>query len=242
MPKTIIANWKMRLSVSESLALAKKIDSKLRNSKNEIILCPDFLSLPLVSALLKNSQITVGGQDCALNLNSSSTGEISALNLKEVGASYVIIGHSERRENQKENSKTINLKTKAALLAGLKVILCVGESASCRKKGDTWNFISTQLKESLLDLPLKKKDDLLIAYEPIWAIGADRPMDADEADKIAEKISRFASDLLGKKIAVLYGGSVNSQNAKSYLKKKNISGLLVGGASLEADEFSSLAL
>lgn len=242
MPKTIIANWKMRLSVSESLALAKKIDSRLRNSKNEIILCPDFLSLPLVSALLKNSQITVGGQDCALNLNSSSTGEISALNLREVGASYVILGHSERRENQKESSKTINLKAKAALLAGLKVILCVGESASCRKKGDTWNFISTQLKESLLNLPLKKKDDLLIAYEPIWAIGADSPMDTDEADKMAEKISHFSSDLLGKKIAVLYGGSVNSQNAKSYLKKKNISGLLVGGASLEADEFSSLAL
>ncbi len=242
MSKIIIANWKMRLSISESLALAKKIDSKLNKTKNDIIICPDFLSLPLTSALLKNSKISIGGQDCAINLNSSSTGEVSALNLKEAGASYVILGHSERREVQKESSKMINLKIKSALLAGLKVILCVGESAACRKKGDTWNFIHAQLKESLSDLPLKRKDDLLIAYEPIWAIGADKPMGADEADVMAEKISRTASDLLGKKISVLYGGSVNSGNAKTYLKKRNLSGLLVGGASLEADEFAALFL
>jgi len=242
MAKTIIANWKMRLSVSESLALAKKLEIKLKDTKQKIILCPDFLSLPLVLVALKNSFIDLGAQDCATSLKASSTGEVSANNLKEVGASYVILGHSERREGQKESSKIINLKIKAALRADLKVVLCVGESALCRKKGETLKFISTQIKESLNGVTLQRKEDLLIAYEPIWAIGADLPMSADEADKIAEKISKLATDILNKSVSVLYGGSVNSSNAKNYLKKKNLSGLLVGGASLEAEEFSKLAL
>lgn len=242
MAKTIIANWKMRLSVSESLALAKKLEIKLKDTKQEIILCPDFLSLPLVSAALKNSFISIGAQDSAVSLNASSTGEVSANNLKEIGASYVILGHSERREGQKESSKVVNLKIKSALCADLKIILCIGENALCRKKGETLKFISTQIKESLAGVTIKRKEDLLIAYEPIWAIGAGLPMSADEADKIAEKVSKVAMDILNKKVSVLYGGSVSSANAKTYLKKKNLAGLLVGGASLEAEEFSRLAL
>lgn len=242
MAKTIIANWKMRLSLSESLALAKKLELKLKSTKYNIVLCPDFVSLPLVAAVLKNSLINLGAQDNAIKLNAASTGEVSASNLKEIGTSYVILGHSERRKGQKENSKTVNLKIKAALSVGLKVILCIGESASCRKKGETWKFLSTQIKESLLDIVIKKKDDLLIAYEPIWAIGAGLPMSPDEADLIADKISKLAFGILNKKIDVLYGGSVSGENAKSYLKKKNLAGLLVGGASLEAEKFSRLVL
>jgi len=240
MPKTIIANWKMRLSIGESLALAKKMEGRFLKTKNQIIICPDFLSLPLVSVALKNSPVFIGGQDCAEKSEGSMTGEVSPANLKEAGATYVILGHSERRSGQKEDGKIIASKIKAAISAGLKPVFCVGESAAQKKKGESLKVISNQLEASLKGLNIKN-GGLLVAYEPVWAIGAGKPMGAKEADETISKIASICVKILGKKVPVLYGGSVEAANAKDFLKKKNIAGLLVGGASLEAEEFSRIA-
>jgi len=242
MKKIIIANWKMQLKRGESLALLRKI-ANFSNIKQNLVICPDFLILSEAARILKKNrknQIGLGAQNCASKKEGALTGEISPLNIKLAGADYVIIGHSERRRVFKENSSLINLKVKEALDSGLVPILCLGESLLEKISGRTRPVLSAQLKNALKSLKIKKVSDLIIAYEPVWAIGSGRPMVPEEADKIHKFIQDRAVKCFNRRFKIIYGGSVNSNNAFDFLKQKNISGLLVGGASLKASSLAAL--
>ncbi|MFA6194516.1 MAG: triose-phosphate isomerase [Patescibacteria group bacterium] len=238
--KTIIANWKMQLSLKESLELAKQAAKKIKG-KNKVVLCPDFLALPFVGPILKGTGLDLGAQNSAMVSRGAYTGEVSPLNLKALGVKYVILGHSERREHLHENSNIINLKIKAALENGLIPVLCVGEKLEIRKNGETEEYLDLEIRHALKGVKIKKATDLIIAYEPIWAISTNkkaRPMSAAEAESIHQFIAAKAVKILKQPVAVLYGGSVNAANAGEYLSQKNITGLLVGGASLKIKDFS----
>lgn len=238
MKKLIIANWKMQLSVSESLELVKEL-VKTDSYCHDLIICPDFLSLDSVSKLIVNTNIKLAAQNCSREKRGSLTGEVSALNLKEIGVEYVIIGHSERRSILKEDKAMIRAKVQIALEAGLKVILCVGENVMERKAGRTRPVIASQTRRALSGLKIKKSD-LIIAYEPLWAIGSGKYLAPEEISKALQYIEAVAYKVCERKFNTIYGGSVSLDNAKSILKEKNISGLLVGGASLKFESLSSL--
>lgn len=240
MKKIIIANWKMQLNRVESLELAKEIKKRVKNSQAEIVVCPDFLVLADVSKILKSSPIKIGSQDCAFLDKGALTGEVSPNNLKELGVEYVLIGHSERRSQMSESGIIINKKIKAALRSDLVSVLCVGESLSEKEAGKTKKVLLSQLKEALSGVDSIKKNNLIIAYEPIWAIGTGVTINP----KIANEIHGFLVDqvykISNKKVNVIYGGSVNEMNYINFLCQDKISGLLVGGASLKADSFIKL--
>lgn len=242
MKKLIIANWKMQLSLKESLELAKQSVKKIK-VKNIIVLCPDFLALPYVGPILKGTNLNLGAQDSAIVGRGAYTGEVSPLDLKALGVKYVILGHSERREHLHESSLIINAKIKVALTGGLIPILCVGEKLEVKKNGETEEYLSREIAHSLQGVKIKSASDLVIAYEPIWAISTNknaRPMSALDADAIHKFIKARAARILKKPVAVLYGGSVNAANAGEFLSQKNVAGLLVGGASLKIKDFSHI--
>lgn len=245
MKKLIIANWKMQLTVKESLGLAKQAVREIKKTKgrNEVALCPDFLALPFVGQIIKGSGLNLGAQDGAVASRGAHTGEVSSLDLKASGVKYIILGHSERREQLHESSAIINLKIKAALENGLVPVVCVGEKLAIKKAGETEEYLNQEIKRTLRGIKIKKAGDLVIAYEPIWAISTNknaRPMSPIAADNIHKFIAAKASKILKKPVAVLYGGSVNAANAADYLGQKNIDGLLVGGASLKIKDFSHI--
>lgn len=245
MKKIIVANWKMKLSYSESLALAKKYlaSQALKNSKHDIVVCPDFLSLEPISKILSGQGFRVGAQDAAKTARGANTGEVSPLDLKSIGLEYVILGHSERREQLHETSALVAEKVKAALAAGLVPIVCVGEKLIERQNGETRKYLRTELKKSLGALKLKPSERLLVAYEPVWAISSSKgakALNPEEANSIQTFIKEVVQKITKRKVPVLYGGSVNSANSAAYLQMKNIDGLLVGAASLELAEFQKM--
>lgn len=240
MNKIIIANWKMNLNLSESVNLAKQY-KKIRVGQNKLIACPDFCSLSLVATTLKGSKISLGAQDSAAADKGAYTGEVSPLNLQVLGVKYVIIGHSERREHLHEDSTAINQKIKAALSAKLIPILCIGEKLIEKRNGQTKPYLLQELRRVLKDVKIKTAAELLIAYEPVWAISTNKnakPMLPEEANDVHLFIKESAQKILKKNIRVIYGGSVKPDNAASFLSKKNIDGLLVGAASLQANNFA----
>jgi len=234
MKKLIIANWKMNpSSVSAAVRLAAKTEKGALKSGNDIVVAPPFPFLLSVKKVLKKAKL--GAQDDFWENQGAYTGEISPAMLKSSGVKYVIVGHSERRRLG-ETDDAINKKIKASLKAGLKPILCVGESLEVRKKGLTAakNFVKSQLKKDLKGLP--RPGGIIVAYEPIWAIGtgkSDKPQDTVE-------MAIFIKGIAGSKAKILYGGSVTSKNAKNFLQYKEIDGALVGGASLKAGEFNKI--
>ncbi|MDA3802426.1 MAG: triose-phosphate isomerase [Patescibacteria group bacterium] len=238
MSKTIIANWKMNLSIKESLILANKI-AKIKTD-NEIIVCPDFLSLNLINQKLKRKDIYLGAQDCAAYSYGSYTGEVASQSIIESGAKYVIIGHSERRKYQKEDNEIINNKIKQALKVGLKVILCVGENLTEKKNKKTKSILKTQLKGALKDVLKKELTNISIAYEPIWAIGSGKTPEAEKVNETSIYIKDLIYNDFKKKVKVFYGGSIKASNSSEFLKYKQIDGLLIGGASLNYQEFSKI--
>jgi triosephosphate isomerase len=243
MKKLIVANWKMQLSYQASLALARSFVKEIKNPKSEAVICPDHLSLPAVAKIIKKTKFYLGAQDSAGAPRGAYTGEVSPLDLKALGVKYVIIGHSERREHLHENAAIINAKILSALAVKLTPILCVGEKLTERLSGQTKNYLSDELRRALKNVKLKTAADLIIAYEPVWAISTNKnakPLAAAEATAIQKFIKIRAAKILHKNIRVLYGGSVNAQNAGRFLAEKNIDGLLVGGASLKVKEFKSL--
>ncbi len=243
MKKMIVANWKMQLNIKDSLSLTKKMLQQLKFSSAQIVICPDYLSLVLISPLLKKTFIALGAQDSAVAEFGAYTGEISAVNLRQLGVKYVILGHSERRNHLHENSAIINAKIRVALSQGIIPILCIGEKLTERNNGEAESYLNSELHRALKGIKIKRARDLIIAYEPIWAIStnhAARPILASEADRIQTFIKKKAQRILKKKIAVLYGGSVNDQNAADFLAQKNIDGLLIGAAALQIKEFSSI--
>jgi len=244
MKKIIAANWKMQLKHKDSLALAKKIAKNLISAQAEVIIFPEYLALPAVAQIFKKTKIKTGAQDVAADFLGSETGEVSALNLRAVGAEYVIIGHSERRQNLNETNKLINTKLKVALATGLTAVVCLGENLEQKEKGETKKVLLSQLKEVLHGLnsktflrPLK----LILAYEPIWAIGTGEAIVPAEADLIHAFLKKEAKKLIKQEVLIIYGGSVNLDNAAAFLNYSQIDGLLIGGASLKAEVLQKIA-
>ncbi len=240
--KPVIAgNWKMNTDVESGINLVKQILDLSNNITNvEKIICPPFVSLTSIAKMLNGSSIQLGAQNVNANENGAFTGEISTAMLQGL-ISHVVIGHSERRMFNDESSEQVAEKAISASKAGITPILCVGEDLSIRKSGKAVNFITRQLEASLEGF--SNWNSLIIAYEPIWAIGTGEAATADQAQEMTAVCRNVICHLtpdLGNSVRVLYGGSVNSKNVAKLLEQPDIDGALVGGASLNAQEFSNL--
>lgn len=243
MKELIVGNWKMNLTIKEGIDLASRLSKKITNTKRQVVICPDLASLAFVGPVIKGSIIGLGAQDSAPVDQGAVTGEVLPKNLKSLGVEYVIIGHSERRQKLGEISTLINDKIKTALNNGLKVILCVGESLADKKAKRTESYLSLELRQALKGITIKKDSDLTIAYEPVWAISTNKqahPSSPDEADIVQAFIKKKVRQILGFDVRVLYGGSVKKENSQAFLSKKNIDGLLIGAASLQAEDFVAI--
>lgn len=242
MKKTlIIANWKMNPSTAEEanrlFNYTKKGIDNMR--KSEIVICPPF---PFISFLdFKNSNFKLGAQNCFTKEKGSFTGEVSALQLKSLNCNYVIIGHSERREYFNEPDEQVNKKIKIALKAGLTPIFCFGENKDQRNKNNIEKVLIKQIEKGLKDVKTKDISKIIFAYEPVWAIGTGHDCPLEEVQTInlfLKKIIFKKYNLsVSKNISIIYGGSVNSKNARDFIKETGMSGILVGGASLKSKEF-----
>ncbi len=246
MRKTVIAgNWKMNLGPAKAAELVCAMKAELKGKETSgcgIILCVPFVSIAAVAKECEGTQIKVGAQNVHWAEKGAFTGEISADMLKEVGAEYVIIGHSERRQFFGETDESVNKRVKAALEAGLKVILCVGELLEQRELGITTEIVSMQTKIALGGIAPEQMKDIIIAYEPVWAIGTGKTATSAQADEVNGTIREVVRELYGDTIAedttVQYGGSMNAKNADELLAQPNVDGGLIGGASLKAPDFA----
>ena len=234
MESLIVANWKLNPTTKkEAENIFEGIKNGVDGASAEVVICPPFVYLSELKGL------TIGAQNVYSEDKGAFTGEISAAMLKNLGAEYVIIGHSERRKYFGETDEIVNKKIKAAINVELEQIFCVGETDEERNSNNQEGVVERQIKEGLKDVP-----DILgmaIAYEPVWAIGTGKACGVEDAKKMKEFIEKVISEIYGKKVLsevrILYGGSVNSQNASGYIKEAGYNGLLVGGASLNAEEF-----
>jgi triosephosphate isomerase len=244
---TLIAgNWKMNKDLIESVQLVQELKSQLPHLSDNVVvvLCPPFVSLATVSELLKGSAFKLGAQNMSQHDDGAYTGEISWKMLKSAGCSYVILGHSERRQYYHETDALINEKVKKALGAGLAPIVCVGETLKEREDGITSQVITSQVRGVLNGLTSNDMKNVVIAYEPVWAIGTGRnatPEQAEEVHTLIRSLLRDGFDqTVPEGVLVLYGGSVKPDNAADLLTQDDIDGALVGGACLKADSFLSI--
>ncbi len=242
MRKSLIAgNWKMYKTPCESVEFVKSlIENTKEYDDRDVLVCPPLTSLYAVSdLLLKNSSIKLGAQNVYFEDEGAFTGEVSARMLADIGVEYVICGHSERRNIFRENNAVVNKKVKKTAEAGMKPVLCVGEKLEEREKGKTFDVISSQVKESLEGF--EKTGQLVIAYEPVWAIGTGKTATPEQAEEVHLFIRNLLAGIYGEEASegtvILYGGSVKPDNIDSIMKQKNIDGALVGGASLKVDSF-----
>lgn len=242
--KIIIANWKMKLSLKETFDLAKEIKDKFKDfDKGQVVVCPDFVSLLEVKKILKGSKVMLGAQDTFWETRGSYTGEISPLILVEAGCEHVILGHSERRKFMMVNYEMIHREIKAVMaVEGLIPIVCIGENWDERKTDRRDFVLYDQLQQALSGIDVAANQEIIVAYEPIWAIGSGTAIEPSEAE-YAHKIVRLTlNDMFGMKVVnenfkIIYGGSINSKNVKSFTGLEDLGGFLVGGASLDAEEF-----
>lgn len=245
MKKLLIAgNWKMNKNKKESTNFLVTFLAKVKTAEAEIVIAPSFTLLAEMQKGLKKSKIKLASQDMFFAREGAFTGEISASMLKDFDVKYVILGHSERRKYFLETNELVNKKVHSAIANKLKPIVCVGETQEERKEGFTEQIITRQVKKSLLKINDNDLKNVVIAYEPVWAIGTGEVMDAVEANNMAKFIKQLVDKLYDKKtsISVLYGGSVNASNAIDFFKQEYIDGALIGGASLDAEEFAKIAL
>ncbi len=241
----IAANWKMYKTPSESDAFVKEFLPKVSSSNDvDIVLCPPFTSLATVGANLKNSNVALGGQNLNENAEGAYTGEVSPGMLTAVGCTYVIIGHSERRQYFGETDALVNKKIITALKNNLIPIVCVGESLAEREANSTLEVVSRQVKAALADIPSADTKKIVLAYEPIWAIGTGRTATPQQAQEVHLAIRDILKDQYGSltslAIRILYGGSVKPENMAELMACEDIDGGLVGGASLKAESFASI--
>jgi len=247
MRKTVVAgNWKMNKDLNESVALVSEIKNLLgKNDNAEAIVCPPFTSLETVSALLKDTNIGLGAQNMCSEDSGAFTGAISASMIKSVGCQYVILGHSERRTIFGETDELINSKIKKALENSLIPIFCIGETLEERESGEMKNVIERQVKEGLKELSADQLSQMIIAYEPVWAIGTGKTATPDQAQEVHAFIRGLLSEMYSSNFAdnvtIQYGGSVKPDNAKELLGQPDIDGALVGGACLKAESFIGIA-
>ena len=244
-PKVIAGNWKMHLTPSEAGRYARRLRAKLLDTSGvPVILCPPFLALRVVFDVVKDSAIKVGAQNMHDADQGAFTGEISAPMLKESGAEYVILGHSERRHLFGEDDEFIERKVHQALRHGLKPILCVGETLAEREGGDTRRVVLRQIETALRELTAEQMQGVLVAYEPVWAIGTGHTATPEQAEEVHRIIREWIAEHKGAETAerqiIMYGGSVKAHNALELLRQPDIDGALVGGASLKAEEFAAI--
>ena len=247
--KLIAGNWKMNLTASEGAKLIADLKAACDGSCKcecapEVLVCPPFTTIAAVLEAVKGTPIEVGAQNVHWAENGAYTGEISAKMLVELGVSHVIIGHSERRQYFGETDETVNQRVKAALAAGLKVVLCIGETLTEREKGVTNAIIEKQVRWDLADVPAEQLANIVLAYEPVWAIGTGKTATNEQA----QEVHAFIRELLGKMycpkcadaVRILYGGSMKPANAAGLLAQPDIDGGLIGGAALKAADFMAL--
>jgi len=246
--KVIAGNWKMNNDLNGTIGLISGIKSELagKSFSAKLIVCPPFTSLETANELLKGSGIGLGAQNMYFEESGAFTGEISASMLKSVGCEYVILGHSERRTIFGESDEVINKKVKKALAAGLKPIFCIGETLEERETGVTFDVVKRQVVNGLAGVTEAEMDTVIIAYEPVWAIGTGKVSTPEQAQEVhafirAELVSLFGPAVAEKTI-IQYGGSVKPDNAKELLGQPDIDGALVGGACLKADSFVGIAV
>lgn len=241
MKKLIVANWKMYLTLRQSIALAKRISkeaSRLRSKNNvSIVLCPSFVAMEEAAKALHGTRIKLGAQDIyCCDARGAYTGEVGLDDLRELGVEYVLVGHSERRRYFKESDELINQKLRATIKAGLNPILCVGEPWTVRRKKKERQYVSRQVKSGLEGVTRGDLKRVVIAYEPVWAIGTKRP----DSPKDASEMHAHIRKVVPARIPVLYGGSVNAKNAHAFLHALGVDGMLVGKASIAFGQFSKI--
>ncbi len=247
MNKFLIAgNWKMNTDKNSAIELAEKIKNHLPKIKPdvEVLVCPPSINIAIVSDVLKDSTIKVGAQNAHFFKEGAYTGEISVPMIKSYHCDYIILGHSERREYFNEDNQLISQKVQATLDFDLNAIVCIGETLQERRAGRTFDILKNQLRACVSNVNRKKIDKLTIAYEPVWAIGTGESADTIQIEESHKIIRDELNDLFGshfgEQVRILYGGSVNSRNAKEILKIKNVNGALIGGASLDAQSFATI--
>ncbi|MDR0399193.1 MAG: triose-phosphate isomerase [Endomicrobium sp.] len=245
MRKPLMAgNWKMNKTVAEAVSVVKALKSSIADVTDvEVLICPTFTALYAVNNEVKGSNINIGAQNLFWEPKGAFTGEISPTMVKDTGCSYVLIGHSERRQYFNETDETVNKKTKAALVAGLIPVICIGETLKEREQNITFKVIEKQIKEGLAGLTPQQAETIVIAYEPVWAIGTGKTATPDQAQEVHAFTRNVYSQMYGdasQKVRILYGGSVNPTNVSDLMKQPDIDGGLVGGASLEAESFTKL--
>lgn len=245
MKKIIIANFKMHTVPSEFKAYAMSLATKAKSSKNDIIVCPPFTHLAVAKEFLGSSKIELGAQNIYEEECGQFTGEVSGKMVKDAGASYVIVGHSDRRARFKENDKLINKKIKTALASGLKVILCVGESLAQKQNKESCAVVRKQIDDCLKGIYENELESVIVAYEPVWAVGTGKVATKADITKmvdcIRKEIESQYSAKAAKNIAIVYGGSVTASNHTKILENPALNGVMIGTACLDADTFSMIA-
>jgi len=241
----IAGNWKMYKTGPEAVETAKELAQLCSKIDDvDIMIAPTFLSLPLVSAAVKGSPVHVGAQNLYFEQQGAFTGEVSADMIKAAGARYVLVGHSERRQYFNETDASVSKKIKAALEAGLKPVLCIGETETQREQEKTFTILDKQVSDGLKGLVSDALSDLVIAYEPVWAIGTGKTASVDQVRQVHEYLRSLIHNLFSKPFAdqtrIVYGGSVKPENVRELMGIEDVDGALVGGASLDAKKFINI--
>jgi triosephosphate isomerase len=246
--KIVAGNWKMNMNLSEGIALAESIKNHFQIhplEKSEAILCAPYIHLAAISEIIKNGQVALGAQNCASEPAGAFTGEVSCEMIKSTGARYVIIGHSERRTYFNEDDKILNKKTVQALKSGLTVIFCCGEVLPEREQNIYFKVVKKQLEVGLFNLSEEDFKRIVIAYEPVWAIGTGLTASPDQAQEMHAYIRNLIMEKYGKGVAeqtsILYGGSCKPSNAAEIFAMPDVDGGLIGGASLKKEDFCAIA-
>jgi triosephosphate isomerase len=245
MRKPIIAgNWKMNNTIAAGTKLVEELAPLVKGAEADVVICPTFTALAAVAAAAKGTNIHVGAQNVHWEANGAYTGEVSTEMLKEIGVEYVVLGHSERREYFGETNEGVNKRAKAAFAAGLIPIVCCGETLETREAGTTNDFVGKQIKAGLDGFTAEQVEKIVIAYEPIWAIGTGKTATFEQAEEVCAFIRQTIEAGFGKAAAdavrIQYGGSVKPSTIEGLMQKPNVDGALVGGASLKAEDFSQI--
>lgn len=247
MRKNIVAgNWKMNTTLQEGIQLASEVNDALKSvdAKCEVIICVPATHLASIHGVIDQNKLGLGAENCADHLKGAYTGEVSAPMVASTGATYVILGHSERRQYYGETSETLKEKVKLALGENLTPIFCIGEVLAERENGTYLEVVKKQIEEALFDLSAEDFGKLILAYEPVWAIGTGKTATDDQAEEMHAHIRGVIADKYGKEVAdntsILYGGSCKPSNAKQLFAKPNVDGGLIGGASLKAEDFMGI--
>lgn len=243
--KIVAGNWKMNTTPAEGLELVKNVIAQSAEVAEDVnfIVCPPFTHLAMVAEAAKGSRVAVGAQNCAAEAKGAYTGEVSAAMIASLGIEYVILGHSERREYYGETSATLNKKMEQAYANGLKPIYCVGERLEEREAERHFEVVKAQIEEVVFNLTPEQFAKLVIAYEPVWAIGTGKTATAEQAEEIHAYIRKVLAEKFGAaadETAILYGGSCKPSNAEEIFAKENVDGGLIGGAALKAEDFIAI--